>query len=60
MKVGNLRRDKRIEELHASRLNNGENPPELFIIDSQGQASASKRQYIINNCADGLHNLEGR
>lgn len=43
VKVGNLRRDKRIEELHASRLNNGENPPELFIIDSQGQASASKR-----------------
>lgn len=32
-----------IEELHASRLNNGENPPELFIIDSQEQTSASKR-----------------
>lgn len=42
VKVGNPGRDKR-EELHASRLNNGENPPELFIIDSQGQASASKR-----------------
>ena len=42
VKVGYLRRDKRIEELHASRLNNGENPPELFIIDSQGQASISE------------------
>ena len=43
VKVGNPGRDKRIEELHASRLNNGENPPELFIIDSQEQTSASKR-----------------
>lgn len=43
VKVGNPERDKRIEELHASRLNNGENPPKLFIIDSQEQTSASKR-----------------
>ena len=43
VKVGNPGWDKRIEELHASRLNNGENPPELFIIDSQEQTSASKR-----------------
>lgn len=43
VKVGNHGRDKMIEELHASRLNNGENPPELFIIDSQEQTSASKR-----------------
>jgi len=43
VKVGNPGRDKRIEELHASRLNNGENPPELFIIDSKEQTSASKR-----------------
>ena len=42
VKVGNPGRDKRIEELHASRLNNGENPRELFIIDSQEQTSASK------------------
>lgn len=27
----------------STRLNNGENPPELFIIDSQEQTSASKR-----------------
>ena len=43
VKVGNPGRDKRIEELHASRLNNGENPRELFIIDSEEQTSASKR-----------------
>lgn len=43
VKVGNPGRDKRIEELHASRLNNGENPLELFIIDSQEQTSSSKR-----------------
>ena len=43
VKVGNPGRDKRIEELQASRLNNGENPPEIFIIDSQEQTSASKR-----------------
>ena len=29
VKVGNPGRDKRIEELHASRLNNGENPKNL-------------------------------
>ncbi len=36
-------RDKKIEELHASRLESGENPPELFIIDSRKRKSASKR-----------------
>lgn len=43
VKVGNSGRDKKIEELHALRLANGDNPPELFIIDSQKQTSASKR-----------------
>lgn len=43
VKVGNPIRDKKIEELHAKRLNMGDNPPKLFIIDSQKQTSASKR-----------------
>ena len=43
VRVGNPGRDKKIEELHALRLANGDNPPELFIIDSQKQTSASKR-----------------
>lgn len=43
VKVGNPGRDKKIEELHALRLANGDNPPELFIIDSQKQTSASKK-----------------
>lgn len=43
VKVGNPIRDKKIEELHASRLEKGDNPPELFIIDSQKQTSASKK-----------------
>lgn len=43
VKVGNPVRDKKIVNLHRSRLENGENPPKLFIIDSQKQTSASKR-----------------
>lgn len=43
VKVGNSGRDKKIEELHAARIDRGDNPPELFIIDSQKQTSASKR-----------------
>lgn len=43
VKVGNPVRDKKIKELHDARMKNGENPPELFIIDSQKQTSASKR-----------------
>ena len=43
VKVGNPGRDKKITELHALRLANGDNPPELFIIDSQKQTSASKK-----------------
>ena len=43
VKVGNPGRDKRITELHALRLANGDNPPELFIIDAQKQISASKK-----------------
>lgn len=43
VKVGNPVRDDKIESLHKFRLENGENPPKLFIIDSQKQTSASKR-----------------
>lgn len=43
VKVGNPVRDDKIENLHKSRLEKGENPPELFIIDSRKQTSASKR-----------------
>lgn len=43
VKVGNPVRDDKIESLHKSKLEKGENPPELFIIDSQKQTSASKR-----------------
>lgn len=43
VKVGNPVRDDKIESLHKSRLEKGENPPRLFIIDSQKQTSASKR-----------------
>lgn len=43
VKVGNPKRDSKIEELHEQRLKNGENPPKLFIIDSQKQTSASKK-----------------
>ena len=43
VKVGNPVRDDKIESLHKSRLEKGENPPKLFIIDSQKQTSASKR-----------------
>ena len=43
VKVGNPGRDKRITEFHALRLANGDNPPELFIIDAQKQTSASKK-----------------
>lgn len=43
VKVGNPTRDSKIEKLHEQRMNNGENPPKLFIIDSQKQTSASKR-----------------
>ena len=43
VKVGTPGRDKKIEELHAARIARGDNPPELFIIDSQKQTSASKR-----------------
>lgn len=43
VKVGNPVRDDKIESLHKFRLENGENPPKLFVIDSQKQTSASKR-----------------
>lgn len=43
VKVGNPIRDKKIEKRHKERIDAGENPPFLYIIDSQRQSSASKR-----------------
>ena len=43
VKVGNPGRDKKIKQVHDVRLKKGDNPPELFIIDSQKQTSASKK-----------------
>ena len=43
VKVGNPGRDKKIKQVHDVRLEKGDNPPELFIIDSQKQTSASKK-----------------
>jgi hypothetical protein len=43
VKVGNPIRDKKIEQRHIERTESGENPPLLFIIDSQKQKSASKK-----------------
>lgn len=43
VKVGNPIRDNKIEQRHKERTESGENPPFLFIIDSQKQSSASKK-----------------
>ena len=43
VQVGNPIRDERIRERHEERINKGENPPLLFMIDSQEQVSASLR-----------------
>lgn len=42
VRVGNPIRDEKIRKRHKERLDNGENPPMLFIIDSQKQTSASQ------------------
>ena len=42
VQVGNSIRDSRIQKRHQERVENGENPPILFMIDSQKKTSASK------------------
>ena len=42
VQVGNSIRDSRIQKRHQERVENGENPPILFMIDSQKKKSASK------------------
>lgn len=42
VQVGNAIRDSRIQKRHQERVENGENPPILFMIDSQKKTSASK------------------
>ena len=43
VQVGNPERDKKIRNRHKERIDRGENPPFLFMIDSQKQVSASLR-----------------
>ena len=42
VQVGNPKRDETIQKRHQERLDNGSNPPLLFMIDAQKQTSASK------------------
>ena len=42
VQVDNSIRDSRIQKRHQERVENGENPPILFMIDSQKKTSASK------------------
>ncbi len=42
VQVGNPVRDSKIKKRHQERIENGENPPMLFMIDSQKKKSASK------------------
>lgn len=42
VQVGNPVRDSKIRKRHQERIENGENPPMLFMIDSQKKKSASK------------------
>lgn len=42
VQVGNPIRDSKIQKRHQQRVENGENPPVLFMIDSQKKKSASK------------------
>ena len=43
VQVGNPGRDEKIRKRHEERINGGENPPLLYMIDSQKQMSASRR-----------------